>query len=79
MQVAVNSEISLDEEQRQLEAVRSPLADHYASFTCPECLIAKLKSNVHNLGEKIDAALHKANQILEKVNLLMVFCNIFCR
>ena len=75
--VLVEIQITLDEKQRQIEALRSSLADRDTSIAGLECRLAK--ANIRNMEAQLDGALHTANQILEKVNHLMVFCNIFCR
>lgn len=72
-------QITLDEKQRQIEALRSSLADRDASIAGLEGRLAKSKANIRNLEAKLDAAIHEGNRLREEVILLMVFCNIFCR
>jgi phage shock protein A len=70
---------SIEEKQAQIEALRSSLADHYASIAGLEDQLAKSRANIRNLEAKLDAAIHKGNRLREEVILVMVFCNIFCR
>ena len=77
--VHVENQITLEEKQQQIEALRLSLADHDASIAGLEDQLPKSKADIRNLEAKLDAAIHEVNQLREEVILVVVFCNIFCR
>jgi peptidoglycan hydrolase CwlO-like protein len=78
-EVLVKIQITLDEKQLQIDALRSSLAARDSSIVDLETRLAKAEANSHNLRAKLDASVHEASRLREEVILLIILHNILFR